>query len=93
MSTYMYCRQAWKPEPCEELEPGVPCVKLYEHPQGSTLVTPCPIDSMANAEACGVSFTGKADGDKCPQITCPKALGVTQATNKQHTTKESKRSN
>ena len=41
--------------------------------QGSTLVTPCPIDSMANAEACGVSFTGKADGDKCPQIMCPKA--------------------
>merc|ERR1719453_2562470 len=67
----------WKPEPCAELEPGVPCTKLYEHPQGSTFVTPCPVEEMANAEGCSAYFAGKADADKCPQISCPKALGVT----------------
>merc|ERR1719498_201100 len=70
-------KSEWKPEPCDELEPGVPCVKLYEHPQGSTFVTPCPVKSLADPGACNAYFGDKADGDKCPQITCPKALGVT----------------
>merc|ERR1719261_89584 len=68
---------AWKPEPCDELEPGVPCTKLYEHPQGSTVVMPCPVEEMTNAEGCSAYFHGKADGEQCPQISCPKALGVT----------------
>jgi len=67
----------WKPEPCGELEPGVPCTHLYEHPQGSTVVMPCPVDQQANPEACGALFGNKADGEQCSQITCPKALGVT----------------
>mmetsp|Transcript_13035 Transcript_13035/g.21522 ORF Transcript_13035/g.21522 Transcript_13035/m.21522 type:complete len:172 (-) Transcript_13035:64-579(-) len=67
----------WKPEPCDELEPGVPCTKLYEHPQGSQFVTPCPVEEMANPEGCSAYFGDKADADKCPQIYCPKALGVT----------------
>merc|ERR1719291_326773 len=67
----------WEPENCEELEPGVPCRKLYEHPQGSQLVTPCPVESWKDADGCGAQFAGKADGEKCPQITCPKALGKT----------------
>merc|ERR1711862_1061704 len=67
----------WKPEPCDELEPGVPCTKLYEHPQGSEFVTPCPVEEMANPEGCSAYSTGKAEADKCPQISCPKALGVT----------------
>merc|ERR1719356_1758388 len=68
---------SWKPEPCDELEPGVPCTKLYEHPQGSTVVMPCPVESYTSAEACSAIFKGKADGEQCSQITCPKALGVT----------------
>eukprot|EP00446_Apocalathium_sp_SHHI-4_P000950 CAMPEP_0177190102 /NCGR_PEP_ID=MMETSP0367-20130122/20633_1 /TAXON_ID=447022 ORGANISM="Scrippsiella hangoei-like, Strain SHHI-4" /NCGR_SAMPLE_ID=MMETSP0367 /ASSEMBLY_ACC=CAM_ASM_000362 /LENGTH=173 /DNA_ID=CAMNT_0018637705 /DNA_START=71 /DNA_END=592 /DNA_ORIENTATION=- len=70
-------RAAWTPEPCEELEPGVPCAKLYEHPQGSAMVMPCPVESQTSADGCGALFAGKADGTQCPQITCPKALGVT----------------
>mmetsp|Transcript_59093 Transcript_59093/g.155623 ORF Transcript_59093/g.155623 Transcript_59093/m.155623 type:complete len:161 (+) Transcript_59093:70-552(+) len=68
---------AWAPTPCGELAPGEPCKKLYEHPQGSTFVTACPIESMTSAEACGAAFEGKSEEAKCPQITCPKALGVT----------------
>merc|ERR1740121_3315851 len=67
----------WEPEPCEELAPGVPCVKLYEHPQGSEFVTPCPVESMTSPDGCSAQFGDKADADKCPQIYCPKALGVT----------------
>ena len=67
---------AWKPEPCGELEPGVPCTKLYEHPQGSTFVTACPVGEQTNPEACGAFFGDKAAADQCPQITCSKALGV-----------------
>mmetsp|Transcript_35861 Transcript_35861/g.57119 ORF Transcript_35861/g.57119 Transcript_35861/m.57119 type:complete len:172 (+) Transcript_35861:59-574(+) len=67
----------WKPEPCDELEAGVPCTKLYEHPQGSEFVTPCPVEEMANAEGCSAYFGDKVDAEKCPQISCPKALGVT----------------
>merc|ERR1719155_342066 len=68
---------AWKPEPCGELEPGVPCTHLYEHPQGSTVVMPCPVDQMTDPGSCNALFGDKADGTQCPQITCPKALGVT----------------
>jgi len=60
----------WKPEP----ESGV---KLYEHPQGSTFVTPCPVESMTAPDSCAAYFGDKPDADHCPQITCPKALGVT----------------
>merc|ERR1719162_2145577 len=67
----------WKPEPCGELAPGVPCTKLYEHPQGSTFVTACPVGDQTNPEACGAFFGEKAAADQCSQITCPKALGVT----------------
>jgi len=70
-------KSSWKPEPCGELEPGVPCTHLYEHPQGSTVVMPCPVEQQANPEACGALFGNKADGEQCSQITCPKALGVT----------------
>mmetsp|Transcript_132024 Transcript_132024/g.422453 ORF Transcript_132024/g.422453 Transcript_132024/m.422453 type:complete len:165 (-) Transcript_132024:52-546(-) len=70
-------KAGWTPEPCEELAPGMPCVKLYEHPQGSTTVMPCPMESVTSADGCGALFGGKADGEQCPQITCPKALGVT----------------
>merc|ERR1719222_560234 len=69
--------QAWKPEPCDELESGVPCRKLYEHPQGSTFVTPCPVESMTSPDGCQAQFGDKADADKCPQLECSKALGVT----------------
>ena len=68
---------AWAPEPCEELEPGVPCTALYKHPQGSTTVMPCPVESLTSTDGCAALFGDKADGKQCPQITCPKALGVT----------------
>ena len=67
----------WKPPACEELAPGVPCRTLYEHPQGSTFVTPCPVESQVSADGCAAQFAGKPDEDQCPQISCPKALGVT----------------
>merc|ERR1719429_415660 len=50
---------------------------LYEHPQGSTFVGPCPVESMANADGCAAQFKGKADAEQCPQLACSKALGVT----------------
>merc|ERR1719263_1818776 len=68
----------WDPPACDELEPGVPCRALYKHPQGSGLVTPYPTESFASAEGCAAQFTGLGDGERCPQITCPKALGVQQ---------------
>merc|ERR1719277_1691944 len=67
----------WEPTPCSEVSEGETCYKLYEHPQGSQLVMPCPVETMGNAEACSAQFEGKADGQQCPQISCPKALGVT----------------
>jgi len=67
----------WTPPSCEELAAGVPCRKLYEHPQGSTFVGPCPVESQVSADGCQATFAGKADEDMCPQISCPKALGVT----------------
>mmetsp|Transcript_60331 Transcript_60331/g.167013 ORF Transcript_60331/g.167013 Transcript_60331/m.167013 type:complete len:171 (+) Transcript_60331:90-602(+) len=70
-------KSEWKPEPCDELEPGVPCTELYKHPQGSTTVMPCPTESMTSPQSCAALFNGKADGAQCSQITCPKALGVT----------------
>jgi len=68
---------AWKPEACDELADGVPCRKLYEHPQGSTFVSTCPIDTWTNADGCAAYLDGKSEADQCPQITCPVALGVT----------------
>eukprot|EP00929_Paragymnodinium_shiwhaense_P072424 TRINITY_DN3675_c0_g4_i2.p2 TRINITY_DN3675_c0_g4~~TRINITY_DN3675_c0_g4_i2.p2 ORF type:complete len:176 (+),score=40.03 TRINITY_DN3675_c0_g4_i2:78-605(+) len=68
---------AWEPPACDELAAGVPCRHLYKHPQGSGLVMPCPSETMTNAESCAAQFGDKADGKQCPQITCPKALGVT----------------
>merc|ERR550537_1318190 len=38
---------------------------------------PCPIESVVSADGCGALFAGKADGEKCKQIDCPKALGKT----------------
>merc|ERR550532_2319437 len=70
-------RFAWQPPPCSELAPGVPCRKLYEHPEGSTFVGPCPVESQVSPDGCQASFAGKADEDMCSQISCPKALGVT----------------
>eukprot|EP00413_Alexandrium_margalefii_P026234 CAMPEP_0204574054 /NCGR_PEP_ID=MMETSP0661-20131031/40380_1 /ASSEMBLY_ACC=CAM_ASM_000606 /TAXON_ID=109239 /ORGANISM="Alexandrium margalefi, Strain AMGDE01CS-322" /LENGTH=170 /DNA_ID=CAMNT_0051582541 /DNA_START=57 /DNA_END=572 /DNA_ORIENTATION=+ len=67
----------WTPTPCSELEPGMPCRKLYEHPAGSTFVGACPVESMTRPDACAAQFEGKADADKCPQLSCSKALGVT----------------
>merc|ERR1719321_1416880 len=32
---------------------------------------------MTNAESCAAQFGDAPDGEQCPQITCPKALGVT----------------
>merc|ERR1719198_1573136 len=75
--SFIQTNSQWKPEPCDELEPGVPCTHLYEHPQGSTFVTPCPVERQTNTEACSAYFGDKPDGEKCPQITSPKALGVT----------------
>merc|ERR1719478_476534 len=71
--SFLQVGSSWKPEPCSELEPGVPCVKLYEHPQGSTFVSPCPVDSHTSAEGCSAYFGDKPDAEKCPQISCPKA--------------------
>jgi len=68
--SFIQTKSEWKPEP----DSGV---KLYEHPQGSTVVTPCPVDSLTAPASCNAYFGDKADGAKCPQITCPKALGVT----------------
>eukprot|EP00419_Tripos_fusus_P023454 CAMPEP_0172719972 /NCGR_PEP_ID=MMETSP1074-20121228/75869_1 /TAXON_ID=2916 /ORGANISM="Ceratium fusus, Strain PA161109" /LENGTH=160 /DNA_ID=CAMNT_0013545395 /DNA_START=41 /DNA_END=520 /DNA_ORIENTATION=- len=68
---------AWEPEACSELPDGVPCRKLYEHPQGSQFVTPCPVDSHTSPEGCAAQFAGKSEEQKCSQITCPKALGKT----------------
>jgi len=70
-------RALWTPPACEELAAGVPCRKLYEHPLGSTFVGPCPVESQVNPDGCQATFAGKADEDMCPQISCPKALGVT----------------
>merc|ERR1719150_395941 len=70
-------RSAWEPPSCEELEPGVPCRKLYKHPQGSTFVGPCPVESMTDADGCAAKFKGKSDAEQCSQIACSKALGVT----------------
>merc|ERR1719409_1371310 len=61
---------AWKPEHDSGRA-------LYVHPQGSGLVTPCPVESMVSPDGCEAQFTGKSDGERCPQLTCPKALGVT----------------
>lgn len=63
-------KSSWKPEHGSGVD-------LYEHPQGSTVITSCPVSSQTNTESCGAYFSGKADGQQCPQITCPKALGVT----------------
>merc|ERR1719272_1857451 len=37
---------------------------------------PCPVDSLVNPDGCAAQFSGKTDADKCPQIKCGKALGV-----------------
>merc|ERR1719450_1965599 len=73
----MLSRTAWKPTACSELEPGVPCRKLYKPPLGTTFVAPCPITTMTSPDGCSAQFAGKSDADQCPQIYCPKALGVT----------------
>ena len=51
--------------------------ELYKYPQGSSLVTPCPVEKQAAPGACAALFTGKGDGERCPQSLgpCPKALG------------------
>lgn len=67
----------WRPQPCDKLPDGVPCTELYKHPYGSTEVMPCPIEGVTSPDGCGALFAGKADGEQCPQISCPKALGVT----------------
>merc|ERR1719171_256060 len=67
----------WSPPNCEELTPGVPCRSLYEHPQGSMFVGACPVETFASPDGCAAQFAGKEDAAKCPQISCPKALGVT----------------
>eukprot|EP00928_Gymnodinium_smaydae_P019331 TRINITY_DN173_c0_g1_i1.p1 TRINITY_DN173_c0_g1~~TRINITY_DN173_c0_g1_i1.p1 ORF type:complete len:165 (+),score=26.37 TRINITY_DN173_c0_g1_i1:71-565(+) len=63
-------RVGWKPEPDSGYE-------LYVHPQGSGLVMPCPVESHTSPDGCAAAFKGKADGEQCPQLTCPKALGKT----------------
>lgn len=68
--SFVQTGSSWKPEHGSG-------VHLYEHPQGSTLVTPCPVESQTNTESCGAYFAGKADGQKCAQLTCSKAMGVT----------------
>mmetsp|Transcript_18483 Transcript_18483/g.41180 ORF Transcript_18483/g.41180 Transcript_18483/m.41180 type:complete len:161 (+) Transcript_18483:87-569(+) len=68
---------AWEPEKCAELPEGVPCRTLYEHPMGSEFVGPCPVETYTSTDGCAAQFEGKSDADKCPQIDCPKALGVT----------------
>merc|ERR1719401_1189235 len=67
----------WEPTPCDEVAEGMPCYKLYEHPAGSEFVTPCPVTSMKRPDACAAQFGDKPDAAQCPQIYCPKALGVT----------------
>ena len=67
---------AWKPPACDELAPGVPCRALYEPPQGSQFVAPCPVESMLNADGCQAQFGDKPDQDKCSQLVCPNAQGV-----------------
>mmetsp|Transcript_62914 Transcript_62914/g.136626 ORF Transcript_62914/g.136626 Transcript_62914/m.136626 type:complete len:165 (+) Transcript_62914:88-582(+) len=64
----------WKPEPCEA---GKPCHQLYEHSYGSEFIGACPIESVTVAEGCAAYFEGKEEAAKCPQLTCPKALGKT----------------
>jgi len=59
---------AWKPEPDSPF-------KLFEHPQGSGLVTPCPKESQHLPESCTAQFGDKPDGQQCPQLNCPNALG------------------
>lgn len=59
----------WKPEPDSPF-------KLFEHPQGSGLVTPCPKTSQHLPESCSAQFGNKPDGEQCPQLDCPKALGI-----------------
>eukprot|EP00811_Abedinium_folium_P012740 NODE_21827_length_735_cov_1.889803.p2 GENE.NODE_21827_length_735_cov_1.889803~~NODE_21827_length_735_cov_1.889803.p2 ORF type:complete len:166 (+),score=22.58 NODE_21827_length_735_cov_1.889803:167-664(+) len=67
----------WEPEPCSELKPGEPCLSLYKHSAVSlAAVMPCPTKSFSSAAACSAMFAGKGAGEECPQITCPKALGV-----------------
>mmetsp|Transcript_148067 Transcript_148067/g.258284 ORF Transcript_148067/g.258284 Transcript_148067/m.258284 type:complete len:162 (+) Transcript_148067:84-569(+) len=63
-------RATWKPQPGDTY-------KLYEHSYGSTLVQPCPKETQTSIASCQAYFADKADGEKCPQITCPKALGAT----------------
>merc|ERR1719183_2848324 len=75
--TAMSTLRKWSPPNCEELAPGVPCRNLYEHPQGSMFVGSCPVDTFASPDGCAAQFAGKNDASKCPQISCPKALGVT----------------
>eukprot|EP00747_Dinoflagellata_sp_TGD_P129350 gnl/TRDRNA2_/TRDRNA2_174668_c0_seq10.p1 gnl/TRDRNA2_/TRDRNA2_174668_c0~~gnl/TRDRNA2_/TRDRNA2_174668_c0_seq10.p1 ORF type:complete len:191 (-),score=20.72 gnl/TRDRNA2_/TRDRNA2_174668_c0_seq10:75-566(-) len=70
-------KTGWTPEPCDSLPEGVPCVTLYKHPAGSEFVTPCPGDTYKSAEGCGAYLSPRSDAEKCPQLTCPKALGVT----------------
>merc|ERR1719382_1971669 len=76
-SSLVTSRSVWTPPACDELAEGVPCRQLYKHPQGSQFVGPCPTETMSRPDGCGAHFQGKADEDKCPQIACPKALGVT----------------
>ena len=61
---------SWAPE----AETGF---ELYKYPQGSSLVTPCPVEKQAAPGACAALFEGKGDGERCPQNLgpCPKALG------------------
>merc|ERR1719503_317813 len=59
--------RAWEPEACSELADGVPCRTLYEHPQGSQFVTPCPLESYTNPDGCGAQFDGKSEEQLCLQ--------------------------
>merc|ERR1719379_1788403 len=66
----------WKPEPCGELEPGVPCRVLYKYPQGSGFVEPCPVDTYTSTDGCAAQFKGKSDVEMYPQLVCGEALGT-----------------
>merc|ERR1719272_1060750 len=66
----------WQPPNCEELGPGQVCRKLYEHPQGSTFVTPCPVDGMTDPDGCSALQGNKTDAEKCPQISCSESQGI-----------------
>merc|ERR1719356_321718 len=68
---------SWTLEPCDQQPQGVPCKHPYEHPQGSSIVMPCPADQQSRSESCAALVTGIEEGEKCPQLVCPKALGVT----------------